>query len=163
MAVLVLAPLFKRRFLLIGAVLAVLHSHAVVSAFSIPVTHAERPRAWGWKILAAPVPCPRTIHRLALPAKQSEKGDLDGTGRGSYLLALVLIFNIWSFSIPVEFRRAHWCFSETCEQNRSLPACHDCVTFREWKDDIMDYYRNGGGIQWDFSVGEETKEMFGMK
>jgi hypothetical protein len=150
------------RFLIIGLILAALQPYTVVSAFSIPATHVATRRALTRKGLATPVLYPTRTNGLALAAKQSSNDDLDGTIRGAYLLALVGFFVIWSFSIPVEFRRAHWCFTTTCEQNRSLPFCHDCVTFGEWSHDIVEYYRNGGGVQWDFSVGEETKEMFGM-
>ena len=35
--------------------------------------------------------------------------DTDGTDAGKYLLFLVMLVNIWAFSIPVEFRRARFC------------------------------------------------------
>lgn len=44
---------------------------------------------------------------------------VDGTGRGLVLLAVVMSICIWMFSIPPEFRRAHFCFVEECVQNRS--------------------------------------------
>ena len=90
---------------------------------------------------------------------QSKDGaQVDGTGRGLALFSLVFAVCVWSFSIPPEFRRAHFCMAEKCVQNRAM--CYDCVTFDEWKDGVAQYYRNGGGIQFDFTVAEETKAVW---
>ncbi|CAB9524403.1 expressed unknown protein [Seminavis robusta] len=106
---------------------------------------------------------PTSIVCSAKYGDYDDSQDIDGTGRGQYILAFSLLVCIWCFSIPVELRRAHWCFSDRCEQNRSLPVCNNCVTFGEWSNDVAEYYRNGGGVHFDFSVGEETKELFSMK
>ena len=88
---------------------------------------------------------------------------VDGTGRGVYLLVLSLIVAIWFFTIPTELRRTHWCFSERCEQHPSEYLCYNCVSFGEWKNQVVDYYRNGGGVVFDFTVGEETKALYAGK
>jgi hypothetical protein len=45
--------------------------------------------------------------------------------------------------------------------------CNNCVTFGEWREDLVNYYKNCNGlkecVQWDFTVGEETKELFSGK
>jgi hypothetical protein len=79
--------------------------------------------------------------------------DTDGTGAGKYLLFLVMLVNIWAFSIPVEFRRARFC---TEEEVRLNPDSH-CITFDNWKSGIIDYYANGGGVQFDFTVEAGNK------
>jgi hypothetical protein len=71
-------------------------------------------------------------------------------------MALVLLANVWVFSIPPEFRRAYICPNPSCEANRV--ACKNCVTLEEWTNGIQDYYRNGGGIQFDFSIDPATLE-----
>ena len=35
-----------------------------------------------------------------------------------------------------------------------------CMTGEQFVDKVVDYYANGGGIQWDFSVAKETKDYF---
>jgi len=83
--------------------------------------------------------------------------DIGGTKRGVPLGVLVLLISIWGFSVPPEFRRAHFCFSDRCTQNRTAYMCNDCVTFGEWTRKVADYYANGGGIQWDFSIDPDSK------
>jgi hypothetical protein len=85
----------------------------------------------------------------------------DGTQRGAWLLGAVLLVCLWIFSIPPEFRRAYLCGSERCVQNRSAYLCNNCVTPEEWKRGIIDYYRAGGGVHFDFSVDPNSKmKMF---
>jgi hypothetical protein len=79
----------------------------------------------------------------------------DGADRGRYLFALVFLICIWQFSIPPSFRRAKFC-PPSCVQERSLCRTPTCVTFGEWTSDIAQYYRDGGGIQWDFSIDPQT-------
>jgi hypothetical protein len=62
--------------------------------------------------------------------------------RGNVLLGLSLLASIWIFSIPPEFRRAYFCATPSCVEQRA--ACNDCVTFSEWKTRLGEYYRNGG-------------------
>jgi hypothetical protein len=93
----------------------------------------------------------------------------DGSGRGRYLFVLVLFICIWQFSIPPSFRRAKFC-PPPCVEERTL--CRTpCVTFDEWTSDIVQYYKDGGGIQWDFSIDPNTiaeneqfmENLFGSK
>lgn len=79
----------------------------------------------------------------------------DGSDRGRYLFALVFFICIWQFSIPPSFRRAKFC-PPACVKERSLCRTSTCVTFGEWTNDIAQYYRDGGGIQWDFSIDPNT-------
>ena len=84
---------------------------------------------------------------------------VDGSGwRLNGLGALSFLLCIWIFSLPPEFRRTHLCSSNVCVENRA--SCHDCLTFGEWKDKIGDYYKAGGGIQFDFSIDPATRRQF---
>jgi len=80
---------------------------------------------------------------------------IESNERGYVILVLAIFAVIWSFSIPPEFRRAHFCFTEQCVQNRS--KCYDCVTVGEWSEQVADYYRNGGGVHFDFSIDPDPK------
>jgi hypothetical protein len=80
----------------------------------------------------------------------------DGSGRGKVLLAAVFAACVWLFSIPPEFRRAFICPTDACTSNRA--ACNQCVTTDEWTTGIKDYYRNGGGVRFDFSIDPRTLE-----
>jgi hypothetical protein len=92
------------------------------------------------------------------PPGRSDNKAVDGTGRGLILWGIVLFFSAWMFTIPTEFRRAHFCVVEQCVQDRA--RCYDCVTVSEWSEGVADYYRNGGGIEWDFTVGEDSKQFW---
>jgi hypothetical protein len=84
----------------------------------------------------------------------------DGTGRGLYILGIVFLACVWCFTVPPEFRRAYIC-SDGCAVNREAPQCNNCVTSDEWTAGVKDYYANGGGIQWDFSIDPNSKmKMF---
>ena len=88
---------------------------------------------------------------------RNPSSDVDGTGvRGPIILTITLLFLAWLFSIPPEFRRAHICSVERCVANRA--ACNDCQTIDEIKNGIIEYYKNGGGIQFDFSIDPVTIE-----
>jgi hypothetical protein len=100
---------------------------------------------------------PTRCHQTQLFQSQNEV-QVDGTGRGSVFFALVLVGCIWVFSIPTEFRRAHFCFVEQCIQERS--KCYDCVTLSEWTTGVQEYYCNGGGVEFDFTVADETKAFW---
>jgi hypothetical protein len=78
--------------------------------------------------------------------------DTGGLGRGKILLIIALIANVWAFSIPVEFRRARLC---TEEDVKLYPEKH-CMTFGAWRTGVAEYYANGGGVKFDFSI--EGKE-----
>ena len=80
----------------------------------------------------------------------SPPGDNDPTGlkEGKYLLILVMLINIWAFSIPPEFRRAQFCSEEQVRDNPES----NCITFDAWKNGIAEYYNNGGGVNFNFEV-----------
>jgi hypothetical protein len=84
--------------------------------------------------------------------------DMDGTDRGVVIQGITLAICVWFFSIPPEFRRAHWCFSDSCVANRE--KCYDCVTLGEWYHDVSEYYKTGGGVQFNFEVADETRVIF---
>mmetsp|Transcript_11828 Transcript_11828/g.21001 ORF Transcript_11828/g.21001 Transcript_11828/m.21001 type:complete len:162 (+) Transcript_11828:84-569(+) len=75
-----------------------------------------------------------------------------GLREGKYILILAMIANVWLFSIPTEFRRARFC---TEEDVKLYPEKH-CTTVDLWKAGVADYYANGGGVHFDFSI--EGKE-----
>mmetsp|Transcript_5112 Transcript_5112/g.6939 ORF Transcript_5112/g.6939 Transcript_5112/m.6939 type:complete len:164 (-) Transcript_5112:141-632(-) len=75
--------------------------------------------------------------------------------RGNVIFALTFAACIWIFSIPPDLRRSHFCTTEQCTNNRS--KCYDCVTFSEWGNEVVSYYRKGGGINFDFSVDKNPK------
>ena len=81
----------------------------------------------------------------------------DGTGRGAILLGVVLAACVWIFSIPPEYRRAYLCGSERCVQDRQAYLCNDCMTPEEWRSGIIEYYKNGGGVKFDFSVDPNSQ------
>lgn len=99
------------------------------------------------------MPAIDTTKALQMSGGSNPDVDTDGTDAGKYLLFLVMLVNIWAFSIPVEFRRARFC---TEEEVRLNPDSH-CITFDNWKSGIIDYYANGGGVQFDFTVEEGNK------
>ena len=83
---------------------------------------------------------------------------IDGSGRGTVIQVFVLAICVWIFTIPPEFRRAYICQTDGCIAERS--KCNDCVTPSEWREGIAEYYKNGGGIEWNFEIGEQTKAAF---
>mmetsp|Transcript_19092 Transcript_19092/g.38461 ORF Transcript_19092/g.38461 Transcript_19092/m.38461 type:complete len:182 (-) Transcript_19092:54-599(-) len=73
--------------------------------------------------------------------------------RGKILFAASMLLVGWSFSIPIELRRAHWCFIDSCVQDRS--SCFDCLTFGEWVQKVLAFYASTPAKDWvhfDFSV-----------
>jgi hypothetical protein len=96
--------------------------------------------------------------RVLSMLQATKNSDIDGTGaRGPIILSLALLVVIWLFSIPPEFRRARICTLPVCVENRAL--CNDCQTITELREGIVGYYRNGGGIQFDFSIDPATVEQ----
>ncbi len=92
-----------------------------------------------------------TVQHMAKKGKYD-----DGSERGYVLQVIVVAICVWSFSIPTEFRRASFCPTTRCVENRA--SCNDCVTFSEWKIKVIDYYKGGGGVNFDFSIDPATKE-----
>ena len=108
--------------------------------------------------------------KTAIHAKENKDTvSYDGADRGKYIFAVVLFICIWQFSIPPTFRRAKFC-PPACARERTL-CRNQCVTFQEWSNDIVEYYKNGGGVQWDFSIDPKTlaenekfvQNLFGSK
>uniref|UniRef100_A0A7S1GNU3 Uncharacterized protein n=1 Tax=Cyclophora tenuis TaxID=216820 RepID=A0A7S1GNU3_CYCTE len=89
--------------------------------------------------------------RNSVSLYQSKGKDLSGTDRGLPIMIFVMFLVIWGFTIPPEFRRTYIC-SDRCVLDRQAPLCNDCKTPAELRAGIVEYYKNGGGIQWDFSV-----------
>jgi len=85
---------------------------------------------------------------LGMNFSPPDNKDIGGLNNGKYLLLIVLSACIWIFSIPPEFRRARFC---TDEDVRLYPEKH-CTTFNAWKTGIAEYYANGGGVHFDFSI-----------
>ena len=94
------------------------------------------------------------LSKSELCLKKEDVLDTDGTERGKIIFVMSLLLCIWSFTIPVELRRSHFCFSDRCAANRV--ACDNCVTFKEWGNDVKNYYKNGGGVHFDFSIEEKN-------
>jgi hypothetical protein len=106
------------------------------------------------KGVGIPVPIGRTKLKRDVQLLQAKDNNaIQGTNRGFVILAIVLLINLWFFTIPPEIRRAHICTTDRCVQDRAW--CYDCKTFREVKDGVSDYYAGGGGIKWDFSVEQK--------
>ena len=86
----------------------------------------------------------------------------DPQNRGIVLLTVVVSACLWFFTIPPHFRRQNICQSlEQYEQLQFLnPHQNDnyegCITREMWNDSIVEYYKNGGGIEIDFSVDPRT-------
>jgi hypothetical protein len=78
--------------------------------------------------------------------------DPSGQQRGAVILPIVLLLCIWMFSIPPEFRRAKIC--TTKEQSVRLST--NCMTGDQWMTGVQEYYQNGGGIHFDFSIDPAT-------
>lgn len=73
--------------------------------------------------------------------------------RGNILFAASLVLVLWSFSLPLDLRRTHWCFIDSCVQDRA--SCYDCLTFGEWCQEVLKFYQSTPPSTWvsfDFSV-----------
>eukprot|EP00585_Thalassiosira_rotula_P002516 CAMPEP_0196134700 /NCGR_PEP_ID=MMETSP0910-20130528/3538_1 /TAXON_ID=49265 /ORGANISM="Thalassiosira rotula, Strain GSO102" /LENGTH=115 /DNA_ID=CAMNT_0041394687 /DNA_START=247 /DNA_END=594 /DNA_ORIENTATION=- len=87
-------------------------------------------------------------YSTSAPETAKRNAETYGMANGQVILLIAMIFNVWIFSIPVEFRRAKFCTEEDVRLN---PDSH-CTTFGMWREGIADYYANGGGVNFDFSV-----------
>jgi len=85
-------------------------------------------------------------------AKSAYFDKINGMGPGMYLFIIVLLINVWEFSIPVEYRRNKFCSAAQVEQQLDP----HCMTFQGWASGIADYYKGGGGIHFDFSIEEKA-------
>lgn len=154
--------IINRRLPFAAAVLAIFASVGVVSSFTTitpsraasrfvsnqqPLQFLDSSMTTQQPFVSHPTDTTTTT-ALQMSGGSNPDVDTDGTEAGKYLLFLVLLVNVWAFSIPVEFRRATFC---TEEQVRLNPDSH-CITFENWKSGIVDYYANGGGVNFDFTV-----------
>ncbi|KAL7486504.1 hypothetical protein ACHAW6_012109 [Cyclotella cf. meneghiniana] len=89
-----------------------------------------------------------SLHMTKDKEEPYDTGYVDGSTTGAFLMAFVLLINVWIFSIPTEFRRARICK----EEDVVMYPNKNCITAAEWTKGVGDYYRNGGGIQFDFSI-----------
>ena len=95
------------------------------------------------------------LDRTCAPSKVQGQGG--GTGlEGQTLLLLGFLLSAWLFTIPPEFRRKNLCGEEDTIRRPDV-----CITPGQFASNVAEYYRNGGGIQWDFSVADSTKENLG--
>jgi hypothetical protein len=94
-------------------------------------------------------PSSTTLH-LSKDNNNEEENNTDplGISRGAILFLVVASANLWLFSVPPEFRRARNC----SEEQVLLYPDRKCMTTEMWWGGIADYYRNGGGFQFDFSM-----------
>lgn len=81
-------------------------------------------------------------------ATRKRNADTYGIQNGGYLLLFALAVNVWFFTIPVEFRRSKFC----SEEDVRLHPESKCTTFDAWRRGIAEYYANGGGVEFDFSI-----------
>lgn len=73
--------------------------------------------------------------------------------RGNILFAASLILVLWSFSLPLDLRRTHWCFIDSCVQDRA--SCYNCLAFEEWCQKVLDFYQTtpaSGWVSFDFTT-----------
>mmetsp|Transcript_20546 Transcript_20546/g.42440 ORF Transcript_20546/g.42440 Transcript_20546/m.42440 type:complete len:169 (+) Transcript_20546:86-592(+) len=82
------------------------------------------------------------------------ENDPTGLKEGFVLFGVVLLLNVWLFSVPPEYRRARFC----SEEDVALYPDSKCTTFKAWRTGIMDYYANGGGVQFDFSIDPDSRK-----
>jgi hypothetical protein len=87
------------------------------------------------------------------PKKKMTTNEIIGIDRGLYLIAIVMFINVWIFSIPPEFRRAKICSEEQVIQYPDS----GCMTGTKWVGGVRDYYANGGGISFDFSIEKKSQ------
>ena len=87
--------------------------------------------------------------------------NVDGSREGRVLLIISCFAVVWGFSIPPEFRRAR-----ICTEDQVAVAAKEarCTTFDNWKSELSQYYKDGGGVKFNFSVegrgGEEPEQTY---
>ena len=88
------------------------------------------------------------LQMAANDEERTKMSKIDGSEGGTYFLAAVLLVNVWLFSIPTEFRRAHL----YPEGNAGIYSDPKGMTAKDWASGVAQYYANGGGIKFDFSI-----------
>jgi hypothetical protein len=104
----------------------------------------------------SPTTTTTTTTTLWMGGMNNYDGSTDGTNVAPYLLAFSCAIAVWLFTIPVEFRRTKLCSEEETVQYPTL-----CTTPAKWSRGIQDYYANGGGVKFDFSVAKEGNPWVG--
>lgn len=135
-----------------------------VRSFALPVRHSDSTRngrsdiGLNDRVLSF---APRRSESSAMRLRSSEDGNaaVEGTGRGLFVMAISLFACVWIFSIPPEFRRAHICTSNR-PSSVVVDGSNKCVPLGAWVDDVADYYRGGGGVQFDFSIDQSTRDFW---
>lgn len=94
---------------------------------------------------------PKHVDSLILAKLHSNDADPGGLRRGLALFPIVVLFTVWLFSIPPDFRRARICTEQQVIDNPDSR----CITTTNWVGGVQDYYRNGGGLKFDFSIDSE--------
>jgi hypothetical protein len=89
-----------------------------------------------------------------LAEKPKPSANIDGAAQGQVILGVALLVCVWFFTVPPSFRRAKICISDTSQV--CVEKSCNCVLFQDWSNNVVEYYKNGGGIQWDFSVDPAT-------
>lgn len=78
---------------------------------------------------------------------------IGGTGlQGKAILAMGCLLSAWIFTIPPSFRRHNF-----CTEADTIKYPEVCTTTSKFAADIKEYYANGGGIKWDFTVADSTR------
>jgi hypothetical protein len=121
-----------------------------------PATHRMIPLSTPKTTTASFYVSPTTTTTLWMGGMNNYDGSTDGTDVAPYLLAFSCAIAVWLFTIPVEFRRTKLCSEEETVQYPTL-----CTTPAKWSRDIQDYYANGGGVKFDFSVAKEGNPWVG--
>jgi hypothetical protein len=89
--------------------------------------------------------------------EMSRDADVDGLKNAPFILLGAVVLGIWLFSVPSDYRRARLCSEQQVIDN---PGSR-CMTFETWSNGIVDYYKNGGGVNFDFTVEKEGNVWVG--
>ena len=91
------------------------------------------------------------------------KSQKDSEKRGYVLLALVLLANVWSFTIPVELRRARICTDPNArgaDMVKVTAVDTGCMTSDQWNKKLKEFYSTCGQtkscIEFNFDVAGKT-------
>jgi hypothetical protein len=129
---------------------------APLAARSVAITERSgRMNSKPYRMICTPpsVLTPTTV----LFGEMNPDADTDGLKNAPIIFASILLLAVWLFSIPPDFRRARFCSDQQIIDN---PGSR-CTTFSEWSSGIAQYYQNGGGLTFDFSVEKEGNVWVG--
>jgi hypothetical protein len=126
---------------------ASLHHRSQQQQIHRPVESTTAGPAFGPMVASAMSTITTTTTRLY----NSSAPDPGGMRRGLIIFPIVFLLNVWMFTIPPEFRRTKICNDE---QSQLYP--NQCMTMPQWMNGVKEYYKNGGGIHFDFSIDPNT-------